>query len=728
MGINYTPSMKGYSGQSPFKFWCQTVLPTEYDDSMSYYELLNKVVTILNTAIKDVDNAEKNIDALLNAYNELQGYVNSYFDNLDVQEEINNKLDAMAQAGTLTDLLYVAFQREFVPAIDAWLDANTQTISQEIGANLEVMAENDELTPLLYDAFDSSFPGAVDNWLDENIQITGTSPALDATLTLANAAAQAKAVGDLCLHYKAVSSTNPHSSVANFTPNTFSYISTGSWDMGTGFPDRNVQGFLFTIKITSSSAYGTQIFIQNVPANWGSSDYIGIYFRKCSTSSNVETWSNWYNLVDTTLTYQGLAADAKAVGLSFTNINNAIAEINDDIYAINSELPYLIDVCEHAINFHRDPPSMPNDSLKRLQNFTTSFIDGRIPEDLTQNYWGDAPAQTTGLITTVIYEGSGYLYGLQLWISSVPASTDSGYGGVYIRRRSAGTWTDWYSLIDDTLTQSGVAADAKTVGDAIKPYFYSNGAYYAFGDSLVKAQIGFWNDPEDPQPTTYSTKGYANATAEILHLTLKNKAIGGQGLIKDWGKSGGIIDTIFSLDMSDAKLITVGWAGNDGVAWTLPSCDMGTYTDTTEDVIIDGSPIDFSSAESVKKLVVYDGQDNPTLVRTTVMGFYYTIMRILQSKCPTAQVILVTGYGSHGGNSSQHIKATLKKQFTNVTHYGSGVDHTTGERYNELEKMANLHGWCCVNQAKGCCFNEFNASQMFGDQAHPTDEGYALFA
>ena len=38
---NYDES---YSGQGAFRYWCQTVLPITYDDSLSYYELLNKVV------------------------------------------------------------------------------------------------------------------------------------------------------------------------------------------------------------------------------------------------------------------------------------------------------------------------------------------------------------------------------------------------------------------------------------------------------------------------------------------------------------------------------------------------------------------------------------------------------------------------------------------------------------------------------------------------------------
>lgn len=40
--------------EKKFRFWCQTVLPLVYDDSLSYYELLNKVVNYLNNTIQDV--------------------------------------------------------------------------------------------------------------------------------------------------------------------------------------------------------------------------------------------------------------------------------------------------------------------------------------------------------------------------------------------------------------------------------------------------------------------------------------------------------------------------------------------------------------------------------------------------------------------------------------------------------------------------------------------------
>ncbi len=79
---------------APFRFWCQKVLPAVYDDSLSYYELLCKVVDYLNKVMEDDIN-------VVNLVNQLEEFVNDYFTNLDVQEEINNKLDTMAEDGSL---------------------------------------------------------------------------------------------------------------------------------------------------------------------------------------------------------------------------------------------------------------------------------------------------------------------------------------------------------------------------------------------------------------------------------------------------------------------------------------------------------------------------------------------------------------------------------------------------------------------------------------------------
>ena len=102
---DFTPTLGNYKDLQPFRFWCQKVLPLVYDDSLSYYELLCKVVDYLNKTMEDVGVLEGDVTGLHEAYKKLQGYVNDYFSTLDVQEEINNKLDVMANDGTLGNIL-----------------------------------------------------------------------------------------------------------------------------------------------------------------------------------------------------------------------------------------------------------------------------------------------------------------------------------------------------------------------------------------------------------------------------------------------------------------------------------------------------------------------------------------------------------------------------------------------------------------------------------------------
>ena len=52
-----------------FKFWCQKVLPLVYDESLSYYELLNKVIYYLNNMVDDINMIPDYIKTLLSDEN-----------------------------------------------------------------------------------------------------------------------------------------------------------------------------------------------------------------------------------------------------------------------------------------------------------------------------------------------------------------------------------------------------------------------------------------------------------------------------------------------------------------------------------------------------------------------------------------------------------------------------------------------------------------------------------
>ena len=51
---------------------------------------------------------QKNFDNLQDAFNDLKSYVQDYFKNLDVQDEINNKLDSMLEDGSLSSAIVTA--------------------------------------------------------------------------------------------------------------------------------------------------------------------------------------------------------------------------------------------------------------------------------------------------------------------------------------------------------------------------------------------------------------------------------------------------------------------------------------------------------------------------------------------------------------------------------------------------------------------------------------------
>jgi len=93
---------------SPFKHLVMTIgeLPTTFVESMSYYESLAWLVHYIETTLLPTvnANAEATIE-LQKYYEELKSYVENYFENLDIQTEIDNKLDEMAESGELGEIL-----------------------------------------------------------------------------------------------------------------------------------------------------------------------------------------------------------------------------------------------------------------------------------------------------------------------------------------------------------------------------------------------------------------------------------------------------------------------------------------------------------------------------------------------------------------------------------------------------------------------------------------------
>lgn len=184
MSANYTPEKEDLKILTPFKMQVLTNFPyIEADfDALTNYQLLCKVVEYLNDTIAEMNEVTEQTESLYNSYVALQNYVNeeiasfeetvngtvqdlenymnNYFNNLDVQQEINNKLDSMALDGTLTNLIkgyvdpiYEAYEQQlngemtnFKNTVNTSISNINTKVDQATSGSPLVAASTDDMT------------------------------------------------------------------------------------------------------------------------------------------------------------------------------------------------------------------------------------------------------------------------------------------------------------------------------------------------------------------------------------------------------------------------------------------------------------------------------------------------------------------------------------------------------------------------------------------------------
>ena len=109
----------------PFKFWCQKVLPLVYDDSLSYYEILCKVVDYINNMI---ENQKEFSDELAELKSEL-GVVQKWiadFDTSYIEKVVREYLATMIFV-EISDAGYIIY---YIP--ETWNDITFNTTELDI--------------------------------------------------------------------------------------------------------------------------------------------------------------------------------------------------------------------------------------------------------------------------------------------------------------------------------------------------------------------------------------------------------------------------------------------------------------------------------------------------------------------------------------------------------------------------------------------------------------------
>lgn len=133
--------LKPVGNITPFGKFCCTIgnLPTSYMTSLTYEEQLLWLCDYLqNTVIPAVNTNAEAVAELQELYVQLKNYVDHYFDNLDIQNQINKKLDEMASDGTLENIINSQIFTDINNKIlqnSQDIASNTENINNKISKN-----------------------------------------------------------------------------------------------------------------------------------------------------------------------------------------------------------------------------------------------------------------------------------------------------------------------------------------------------------------------------------------------------------------------------------------------------------------------------------------------------------------------------------------------------------------------------------------------------------------
>lgn len=425
-GIHFNPELIGYNGQGAFRFWCQKVLPLVYDDSLSYYELLCKVVKYLN-------NTNEDVKLLGNSYLKLVEFVNGYFDNLDVTSEVNQKLDEMVESGELDNVIasgvsaaaMQATEQQLPGVVAEQIDAVVaEQIDGSVAGQIDEAVDSavaDKIDDAVESQIDGAVAGQIDgtvaeqigpavleqsgglaapavtSWLDQNVVPQGSAVVVDESLSVQGAAADAlyAGTGIRALENEFVwNNSSVEFEAGSINPNTGETITTTAI--------RTV-GFIENVtEVKCNDGYALEAYAYNKNTNAfvggyragsftvgesGQDTVIGlpsyykykivlVFIGTPTRPTAVGDKENAYFLIgtDTTLTLSNKAADAKAVGDALDKLASRPGLTDEAKMSLLNCFAHVAWTDEHGQDYYDKLETAL--TQKTLESITAVFVQG----------------------------------------------------------------------------------------------------------------------------------------------------------------------------------------------------------------------------------------------------------------------------------------------------------------------------------------------------------------
>lgn len=114
-----------YKDLNTFRFWCQKVLPLVYDDSLSYYEILCKVVDYINNMIENQKEFSNELNKLKSELEVVQKWI-ANFDTSYIEEVVKKYLATMIFV-EISDAGYIVY---YIP--ETWKNITFETTGLDV--------------------------------------------------------------------------------------------------------------------------------------------------------------------------------------------------------------------------------------------------------------------------------------------------------------------------------------------------------------------------------------------------------------------------------------------------------------------------------------------------------------------------------------------------------------------------------------------------------------------
>ena len=289
---NFFPDVPAFPSMGTFQPVYGKFDLTTYIQGASDYEIMAFLVGKYNACLEAYRNITKLSTDTITACKQLQDWINSWFDNLDVQEELNKKIDSMVADGSFGRLLHQTFDEQInqqtTSAVTAWLVANVTPTGSAVVVDKSLSVEGA--------AADSRVTGTYTN----KLAIANTGINIGVTISTASAGklkASVTMTGDGYL----------------FTQNNFNWANTGSNPLEVEFDAPG--DYTYAVYLNANKTIGCVRLGEYIPIN-----SIIIWIGFLQTSGNIISVIYDANGIigDKTLSSSVSPANAKATG-TYTN-------------------------------------------------------------------------------------------------------------------------------------------------------------------------------------------------------------------------------------------------------------------------------------------------------------------------------------------------------------------------------------------------------------------------